>query len=426
MRFDLGTGDISVFTEPATSRTINTTVDYVAATKLIVKSSGNVGIGTTSPALPLNVYGATGLLPTSGTTPVGMIAITQSGGVAGYIGIDSNSPYGLWIQTGNRVSGFNTVFPILLNPNGGNVGIGTTSPNAPLEVDATSGGETLRLRDSSSSGNSAVTYLGFYDNANTRTGYVGDASSGDRGLYLANEISGQKISIATSNGNILLSPGSGSVGIGTNPSYTLDVNGQIHGTTSTTSSYAIYGTATAGVSNYGVYGTSVYGSGVRGDSSGGVGVQGYTTGPGTIGVSGQSTSGTGYGGYFSSPYDAIYVSGNGEYTGTWTYASDVRLKKDITPLSGSLEKLMNVTPVSFRWINASQHGELNGVRIGLTAQNVETVYPEVVRTDKDGYKSIAYSDLVAPLIQAVQEQQQQIDALKAIVCKDHPSEEICK
>ena len=54
-----------------------------------------------------------------------------------------------------------------------------------------------------------------------------------------------------------------------------------------------------------------------------------------------------------------------------------------------------------------------GKRIGLIAQEVETIIPELVSTGKDGYKSVEYTNLVALLIEAVKDQQKEIELLKS-------------
>ena len=53
--------------------------------------------------------------------------------------------------------------------------------------------------------------------------------------------------------------------------------------------------------------------------------------------------------------------------------------------------------------------------MGLIAQEVEKVIPELVRTDKEGYKAVSYEKLTAVLVEAVKEQQKQNDQLKARV-----------
>lgn len=94
--------------------------------------------------------------------------------------------------------------------------------------------------------------------------------------------------------------------------------------------------------------------------------------------------------------------------GSFLYSSDLNLKKNIASLSGQLGKILQLRGVSFDWKKDGKHST------GLVAQEVEKVYPELVSTDKvSGLKSVAYGNLVAPLIEAVKEQQKQIDALKA-------------
>ena len=97
------------------------------------------------------------------------------------------------------------------------------------------------------------------------------------------------------------------------------------------------------------------------------------------------------------------------------YTSDERLKTDIQTLSSSdsLAKIMQLTPVSFSWKNPSMG---TGENLGLIAQDVEKVFPQLVSTNASTtMKSVEYGNLVAPLISAVQEQQKEIEALQAEV-----------
>jgi Ca2+-binding EF-hand superfamily protein len=54
----------------------------------------------------------------------------------------------------------------------------------------------------------------------------------------------------------------------------------------------------------------------------------------------------------------------------------------------------------------------DGRQIGLIAQEVEEVIPELVNTTDNGYKSVDYAKLVSVLVEAVKEQQKQIEALE--------------
>ncbi|WP_291515602.1 tail fiber domain-containing protein [Bdellovibrio sp. ArHS] len=101
---------------------------------------------------------------------------------------------------------------------------------------------------------------------------------------------------------------------------------------------------------------------------------------------------------------ALYV--NGAATGTsWTNLSDRRYKKDIATLPEALNKVLQLRGVSFVWDqeNFPDKKFQEGQDIGVIAQEVEAVYPEAVTTSADGYKSVAYSKLVAPLIESTHE-----------------------
>lgn len=98
-------------------------------------TGGNVGIGTSSPQLKLHVSGTNGYPATSGTTPTGHITIRNSTGAThgAFIGVADASPWGTWIQA-QDINNLATNYPLLLNPNGGNVGIGTNEPAAKLDI----------------------------------------------------------------------------------------------------------------------------------------------------------------------------------------------------------------------------------------------------------------------------------------------------
>jgi len=90
-------------------------------------------------------------------------------------------------------------------------------------------------------------------------------------------------------------------------------------------------------------------------------------------------------------------------------SSDSRHKKNITPMSNSLSNIDNIKPVSY-----TRNDETTGRRhIGFIAQEMETVYPEVVHTDYEGMKSIAYANLTAVLVDSVQELHRDVRTLRA-------------
>lgn len=94
--------------------------------------------------------------------------------------------------------------------------------------------------------------------------------------------------------------------------------------------------------------------------------------------------------------------------------SDGRLKKDIQPLIGALDTVLKLKGKSYAW-RTDEYPDLplrDGRDIGLVAQDVEEVLPQVVSQDSRGYKGIAYQMLTTVLIEAMKEQQQQITALQ--------------
>lgn len=117
----------------------------------------------------------------------------------------------------------------------------------------------------------------------------------------------------------------------------------------------------------------------------------------------------------------FYVNGTAAGTSVWSATSDRRYKDHIEPLSNALDKILKLRGVSFTWRKdefPDKHFK-SGNDIGVIAQEIEEVYPEAVATDTDGYKTVAYSKLVAPLIEATREihglckaQESQLQALE--------------
>ncbi|VVB83410.1 Chaperone of endosialidase [uncultured archaeon] len=94
-------------------------------------------------------------------------------------------------------------------------------------------------------------------------------------------------------------------------------------------------------------------------------------------------------------------------SGSFLYTSDKSLKTNIVPISNALEKLQQLNGVSFNWKATGRADD------GLIAQDVEKDFPELVSTDSAGLKSVEYGNLVGVLVEAIKEQQKQIDELKS-------------
>ena len=99
------------------------------------------------------------------------------------------------------------------------------------------------------------------------------------------------------------------------------------------------------------------------------------------------------------------------------YSSDERLKENIKPIPWALDKILKINGVTFDWKPLTEeqkiyiHGN-EGHDVGVIAQEIEKVLPEVVTTRDNGYKAVKYEKIVALLIEAIKEQQSEIDQLK--------------
>lgn len=91
--------------------------------------------------------------------------------------------------------------------------------------------------------------------------------------------------------------------------------------------------------------------------------------------------------------------------------SDARLKHNIDDIHSALDKVKALRGVTFEWNEEIPHTP--GTQIGFIAQEVEKVLPEVVQTDSEGMKSVAYGNMAALLVEAIKEQEARIAALES-------------
>ena len=111
---------------------------------------------------------------------------------------------------------------------------------------------------------------------------------------------------------------------------------------------------------------------------------------------------------------SVKDDGNATLSGSLTQNSDSRLKTNISPIENALDKVLKISGVTFNWdkkvaVNANASTAL---QYGVIAQDIEKVFPDLVSDGLNGYKSVNYNGLIPVLIQAVKEQQQEIDDLK--------------
>ena len=93
-------------------------------------------------------------------------------------------------------------------------------------------------------------------------------------------------------------------------------------------------------------------------------------------------------------------------------SSDIRFKENIKAIENPIQKIRQISGNTYDWKaeNKIEHG-YEGNDVGVIAQEIEAVLPQLVQTRENGYKAVKYDKLVALLIEGIKEQQIQIDNL---------------
>lgn len=345
----------------------------------ILNGNGNVGIGVGVPTAPLDIT-----RPANTFTALHFLETGQAEATLGHNSGDANFYITNTYALGS--AGLGTAAKSITLSNAGNVGIGTTNPDTKFQVAL---GNTDRL---------AV-----YQPA-------------DNILAIQTLLDGAPFATyGTSFGNgsnvISLQPMVGFVGIGTTgPNTTLHVQG---------------GNSATGVARFTNtdYVSGVSGSGlliITGAISGNTYTRlcaysgGFTAwnnlclqdGGGRVGI---GTTNPGYTLDVAGSFNATSL-----YCNTALWCSDVRYKRDITLLKNSLDNVLKMQGVNYFWKTKDfpDRKFTDAKQIGFIAQEIEKIYPELVNTNEDGYKSVDYSKFTPILVEAIKEQQEIIDNLK--------------
>jgi hypothetical protein len=426
-------------------------------------TSTGLGIGTSSPAAKLDVQAATGTfrLASSTGTNAAYLYATNTGGDF-YYGRDNSTGSTFGSNTGyTSVLWSAGAYPMAFFTNGtermrldssGNLGVGTTSPGAKLEVYVSRTSSTnavaLLLNDNVTGVQTDGVYKSIRSQSNS-----GSSVSEIRFLETdgGNNNTGIAFATAPTAGSLTermrVGP-DGNVGIGTtSPTTKLTVYDATapQVTFNNGTSTFIVGNS-AGNNNHILYGTGAYPiifytnavEGMRLDSSGnllvgqtspsqsvlGFGVSGaggtYPTGTvntvlagSTDAVTTWNTYSTGAGAY------RFYVGMGGTIFATSiviTAISDQRLKENIRDIDTGLGAIMALKPRRFDWKDGKGQDKKNAA--GFIAQEFEEVFPECVSTSKAGgdgieYKNINHETLIPTLVKAIQELKAEFDAYKA-------------
>ena len=293
-------------------------------------------------------------------------------------------------------------------------GIGTTTPASKLHVK--SNGSILRLEGADHA------YMEWYPQGTlTRFGWIGYPSANAIDLTFASQYATGSLVFNTNSAERLRINASGNVGIGnTAPVSTLTVGnatGTIPGEITlypTTGSYeggqinikkSLVGSTVDWIIDQ--YGTSAAEARLR--------IFNTTEANGLI-IKENGFIGLGN----STPTVRLQVAGD-IIANSIAGSSDQRFKTNIFPIEKPLQKVLQLRGVTFDWKTKDFPSRMfsENRAVGFIAQEVEQVMPEVVQTENttEGYKSVQYDKVVALLVEAIKEQQKQIESLKIQVNK---------
>lgn len=112
--------------------------------------------------------------------------------------------------------------------------------------------------------------------------------------------------------------------------------------------------------------------------------------------------------YWTNGSGGVYLGKNAT---SWTSNSDENLKNITGTIQDGLSKVLSLRAAKFTW----KDDDTNTPQVGLIAQDVQKVLPEVVKTNKDGHLGVSYTEVIPLLVAAIQEMQANIVSLSATV-----------
>ena len=339
-------------------------------TKMIITSVGNVGIGTTTPT---DIAGYTSLTINNNSNGP-LIDLNNSG--TNNMRILCLSAIDQRIYGAGALSFYTSGSNRMSITSAGNVGIGTSSPNL-TSVNRTTvdiNGPIQSLL-SFSSGGTALSYIfndGYNFTLNTGTGYMNFQVNGSERMRIGSTASQWDLMIGTTS---VLQPSTGRASV--------SINGSANSIVSLGVGEAVKGYVYHG-------GTQMYIE----NSVGGGNLYVVSGGAGGVTLASGASS--------------------------WTATSDERLKNINSTIENAVDKLSTLRTVNFSWKSDSTNKE----NLGLIAQDVEKVFPQIVdkdklnnganeQTDHTEYLGVRYTEMVPVLVKAIQELKTQNDALQS-------------
>ncbi|WP_400193789.1 beta strand repeat-containing protein [Hymenobacter sp. B81] len=384
----------------------NQLVGNGGSTGLAITGTGRVGVGTTAPVSALSISQVTSVSNTAGQdlgelSFVGFNRPRASAGIQA-LSRDFDDTGQLLFKTS---PGGNGAVERLRITADGNVGIGTATPGYKLEVNGTAlinASSELLLRD-------VNVGLGWY--GSTGTGKVFTPVTGFDGPVLYGYSSGMLGTKDGGNRSVLVWNRSGHVGIGT---------------TSPLAGLHVDAPESSSGSALGVL--------VSGGSSGNPSIElrgnnrtPYIDFAETSGVD-YTTRLLSYGGALNLLYGGASgakptyllsvdggITANGQVRANGVVlTSDARFKTAVRPLTSALAAVLALRGVRYEWnaLGVRHGGTAGAPQVGLLAQEVEKIYPELVSTDAQGFKAVNYAQLTPILIEAIKELKAENDALK--------------